>query len=612
MSGSPSRTQTQTIKARHEGRLHVVSFPADSVYDEVLTVMLSRFGEGVILTHTDGEGDVVTLRSDAEYQSALRLFYDTHSASRPPPFPVQVVPDSRGSAASAALREFNRVVEMAAVRLTNNAMAAEEQITRLVQGAAERARGRMVGLEYRFKTRASMERKLHKKLKGRIDDVVGNPDPGAFSSAIKDALRYTVQFETDAYVAGVNAVLSALNDAQFVDPDATPPVGSFALHQAKNYWISGDVSGGPSSPGPSSSTEGPDVSELDEDAAFRARVAAVANSDGMVSVKMHAGAYVTRRATASVYAVSSRGSIRKGDEYQGINVVLRNTNTGMMWELQFHTPESLEVKHASHKVYEKFRVAVDPMDLHEMYMEMVEMWDSVPRPAGVERLGEPVGLEPAPQLPPIPEDKMEAHNAVLAAKADALKEARAIRAAWIQSGAEDAVTEIVEDLTATYRTALTDLFDRLLGKYQLRAKIQELAEAEALSLEEAAARVPDALTYTVILQADASYVSTVLGWVDAMEAAGYVLEGAVSDWDALTGLSSIWLTPPDVSAPSPPLRFSIRFHTMASRALAKLLALHGDNDEDKEVAAARKAVVVPPGVGDVIFLSRFASCESER
>lgn len=43
------------------------------------------------------------------------------------------------------------------------------------------------------------------------------------------------------------------------------------------------------------------------------------------------------------------------DQYKGINSQWRRPETGLRFEMQFHTPESLEAKELTHKAYERLR-----------------------------------------------------------------------------------------------------------------------------------------------------------------------------------------------------------------------------------------------------------------
>lgn len=73
----------------------------------------------------------------------------------------------------------------------------------------------------------------------------------------------------------------------------------------------------------------------------------------------------------------------RGDEYSGVNTNLRAPN-GLEWELQFHTPESFELKMSSHLIYEQAR---NPDALlqtrQELYDEVAEYWLDVPIPSGI-------------------------------------------------------------------------------------------------------------------------------------------------------------------------------------------------------------------------------------
>ena len=69
------------------------------------------------------------------------------------------------------------------------------------------------------------------------------------------------------------------------------------------------------------------------------------------------------------------------DTYDGINVAMM-TPKGHPFELQFHTPESLETKDISHRLYEDWRVNPDPEVRKKLADEMIALWDNVPNPAG--------------------------------------------------------------------------------------------------------------------------------------------------------------------------------------------------------------------------------------
>jgi hypothetical protein len=54
------------------------------------------------------------------------------------------------------------------------------------------------------------------------------------------------------------------------------------------------------------------------------------------------------------------------DQYKGINSQWRRPETGLRFEVQFHTPESLEAKELTHKAYERIRSTASPAERQEL------------------------------------------------------------------------------------------------------------------------------------------------------------------------------------------------------------------------------------------------------
>jgi hypothetical protein len=80
---------------------------------------------------------------------------------------------------------------------------------------------------------------------------------------------------------------------------------------------------------------------------------------------------------------------QKGDAYQGINAKILHPN-GFEVELQFHTPESFEVKDAkSHNIYEMYRVETDNKKRFKHWKSMAKMFAQVAIPIGVASIGDP-------------------------------------------------------------------------------------------------------------------------------------------------------------------------------------------------------------------------------
>lgn len=75
------------------------------------------------------------------------------------------------------------------------------------------------------------------------------------------------------------------------------------------------------------------------------------------------------------------------DQYDGINTTVRDPNTGLKIEIQYHTKDSYMVKDSLHKHYEYLRDRKGTnQDRFEVWKQMTEMSNQIPRPPGVENL----------------------------------------------------------------------------------------------------------------------------------------------------------------------------------------------------------------------------------
>lgn len=76
----------------------------------------------------------------------------------------------------------------------------------------------------------------------------------------------------------------------------------------------------------------------------------------------------------------------KNVPYKGINTLVKDKE-GYVFELQFHTPQSLEVKEANHKLYEKARLAETSKEMKKkLTNQMIENASSIGVPNEIERI----------------------------------------------------------------------------------------------------------------------------------------------------------------------------------------------------------------------------------
>jgi hypothetical protein len=88
-----------------------------------------------------------------------------------------------------------------------------------------------------------------------------------------------------------------------------------------------------------------------------------------------------------VYDKKDKNYWADGSSYKGLNYVMTDKD-GFKFELQFHTKDSMAVKMKNHSIYEAFRApGTSPERRRSLYEEMMQNWNAVQTPRGVERLG---------------------------------------------------------------------------------------------------------------------------------------------------------------------------------------------------------------------------------
>lgn len=85
--------------------------------------------------------------------------------------------------------------------------------------------------------------------------------------------------------------------------------------------------------------------------------------------------------------VKSKIRWSEGDSYRGVNAVLKHPKTGQMYELQFHTQGSLNLKDKNHPLYERHRrMRPDNPEKDSLNQQMIGNAESVELPDKIDRL----------------------------------------------------------------------------------------------------------------------------------------------------------------------------------------------------------------------------------
>lgn len=87
------------------------------------------------------------------------------------------------------------------------------------------------------------------------------------------------------------------------------------------------------------------------------------------------------------YDSKFRNYFVKGNVYIGYNNVFVHPRTGLRYELQFHTPDSLARKERGHVLYEKFReLPIGSPEREKIMEEQKHLWDGFVFPEGTDML----------------------------------------------------------------------------------------------------------------------------------------------------------------------------------------------------------------------------------
>ena len=210
-------------------------------------------------------------------------------------------------------------------------------------------------------------------------------------------------------------------------------------------------------------------------------------------------------------------------DYAGINAAFATPEASFPFEIQFHSPESLDTKQQRcHQQYSKFREDRS-MVRAQYWEEMVRMWSLVPIPDGVASLGTPavhsVNLDEALRGVSDEERRAIAETRALEEVVKPLCE----QAVAATLAAEQKVTPIIEAVAGKLGLEMHGMDYRVKSSlsiarkvvYQLRSDGKSGADADDI---EAAVwcEQRQALRYTVVGTAE-SYVTDVLAVLDELK-----------------------------------------------------------------------------------------------
>jgi hypothetical protein len=233
---------------------------------------------------------------------------------------------------------------------------AEPVLTSFIEQLADEYGGMVFGLGFRIKGRDSVARKVLDKWRSmRNTSSSPREAEGEFAAVISrmnDILRYTLVFTTAEYTHQTKACLK-----DFEGTGVCPLPGKL-----KNFWRK----------------PGQDAAYMGINGSFGLPMALLA-----ARRRLHFAMVVHGRLGAE----SGLAGFANADAL--VTAVVAAISVPVVpFELQFHTPQSIDTKmQRCHVSYEKFRTELTDVK-RQYWEEMVRMWSLVPLPQNVETLGE--------------------------------------------------------------------------------------------------------------------------------------------------------------------------------------------------------------------------------
>eukprot|EP00056_Hartaetosiga_gracilis_P002203 m.51636 g.51636 ORF g.51636 m.51636 type:complete len:486 (+) comp10955_c0_seq1:67-1524(+) len=199
-------------------------------------------------------------------------------------------------------------------KLRERAEREEPRVTAVLQKVAEETNSELYGLNHKFKGEASMNRKLVSCLEWRRQQLV------SFGTKGHAAKKENNSNITKMGENGDNTEKEEKNSTES-QPSSSETVGveSVAL---------GDI-------------------------ADSLRYTFVCDEDGYVQM---VNAVIEALKEANMEIHKSKNYWKQGDHYQGINMHIKDSTSGLLFEVQYHTTPGIDVKKQCHALYEKYRV----------------------------------------------------------------------------------------------------------------------------------------------------------------------------------------------------------------------------------------------------------------
>ncbi|MHA6879889.1 XopAD/skwp family type III secretion system effector [Ralstonia pseudosolanacearum] len=281
---------------------------------------------------------------------------------------------------------------------------------------------------------------------------------------------------------------------------------------------------------------------------------------------------------------------RRGSAFRALSVTLRDPSDGLLWEVQFHTEQTFELKERYHDLYKQAQRArhqgASSDALRTLLQPAWKDFNAVPTPAGCDEIDdwqqeEPAQAAPGPQPGPDGQGAQQTIASYLLPLARRLgAQARRIEALVspkVQTVLQTYGGKLREDQSGDWRNVIFKKERSIARKIALHQRARQLTP------ETAAARVRDSLRYEVVLPAEGfgKTVTAILKTLGKQGLRPMRLKNAFVQPDTTYAGLNVNLR---LAVGNLPGDFEIQFHT--AQSLSIKLRGHKDYEKLRELPSA--------------------------
>ncbi|MCP1131294.1 XopAD/skwp family type III secretion system effector [Robbsia andropogonis] len=280
----------------------------------------------------------------------------------------------------------------------------------------------------------------------------------------------------------------------------------------------------------------------------------------------------------------------RASAFRALSVTLQDPHDGLLWEVQFHTEQTLVLKERYHDLYKQAQQArhqgATPDAVRTLLQPAWRDFHAVPMPAGCDEIDDwQQPVETARSARPPSADDGHGAQRTVAAYLQPLARRLSLQARRIETLVSPKLQTVLQSSGGKLREDSPGNWRNFLFKKErsIARKIALYQRVEQLAPEPAAARVRDSLRYEVVLPAEGfgKTVSTILKMLEKQGPRAMRMKNAFMQPDATYAGLNVNLR---LTSGNLPGDFEIQFHT--AQSLSTKLRGHKDYEKLRELPLA--------------------------